>query len=53
MITGKYKAIVDAQKAEISVSAEGYFGEMQKTDTPSKIRRIGWFAFTWSLSWKL
>ena len=31
----------DAQKTEISVSADGDFGEMKKTETPSKRRRVG------------
>ena len=31
----------DAQKTDISVSADGYFGEMKKTETPSKSRRVG------------
>ena len=33
----KLKQIVDAQKTEISVSADGDFGEMKITETPSKI----------------
>ena len=32
---------VSAQKTEISISADGDFGEMKKTETPSKSRRVG------------
>ena len=32
---------VGAQKTEISISADGDFGEKKKTDTPSKSRRVG------------
>ena len=32
---------VDAQKTEISVSAEGDFDEMKKTETPSKRQIFG------------
>ena len=39
--TGKKSGkFVDAQKTEISVSADGDFGEMKKTETPSKRRRV-------------
>ena len=31
----------DGQRKEISISAAGYFGEMKKTETPSKRRRVG------------
>ena len=30
----------DARKTQISVSADGDFGEMKKTETPSKRRRL-------------
>ena len=32
---------VGAQNTEISISADGDFGEMRKTETPSKSRRVG------------
>ncbi len=32
---------VDAQKTDISVSVEGDFGEMKKTETPSKRQIFG------------
>ena len=32
----------DGQKTEISISADGDFGEMKKTETPSKRRRESW-----------
>ena len=35
---------VDAEHTDISVSADGDFGEMKKTETPSKSRRIGRYA---------
>ena len=31
----------DGQKMEISISAAEYFGEMKKTETPSKRRIVG------------
>ena len=31
-------------RREISISADGDFGEMKKTDTPSKSRRVGRYA---------
>ena len=34
----------DSQKTEICISADGDFGEMKKTETPSKIRRVGRYA---------
>ena len=34
----------DGQKTEILISAAGYFGEMKKTETPSKRRRVGSYA---------
>ena len=35
---------VGAQKAGISIYADGDFGEMKKTETPSKSRRVGMYA---------
>ena len=35
----------DAQKTGISVSADGYFGDLKKTETPSKRRRVGRLVF--------
>ncbi len=32
---------IGAQNTEISISADGDFGEMKKTETPSKSRRVG------------
>ena len=37
---------VDAQKTEISISAVGDFGEMEKTATPTKSRRVGRYALS-------
>ena len=34
----------DGQKTEISISADGDFGDMKKTETPSKRRRVGRYA---------
>ena len=31
----------DGHTTEISISADGYFGEMKKTETPSKRWRVG------------
>ena len=36
------------QKTEISISATGYFGEMKKTETPSKRRRVGRWVIFWT-----
>ena len=35
---------VGAQKTEISISADGDFGQLKKTETPSKSRRVGRYA---------
>ena len=40
-ITGKYEVIVDAQKSEISISADTDFDGMKKAETLSKRRRVG------------
>ena len=37
---------VGAQKPEISISADEDFGEMKKTATPSKSRRVGRYAMS-------
>ena len=39
-INGRYTIIVVAQKTEISISADGDFGEMKKMETLSKRRRV-------------
>ena len=36
--------LVVAQKTEISISADGDFSEIKKTETPSKSRRVGRYA---------
>ena len=44
------KKFVAAQKTEISISADGDFGEMKKTETPSKRLRVGrWLLFLFSV----
>ena len=40
-MTRAKKFVDDGQKPEISISAEGDFGEMKKTETPSKSLRVG------------
>ena len=35
----------DVQKTEILISADGDFGEMKNTGTPSKRRTVGWHRF--------
>ena len=37
--------IIDAQKTEISISADRDFSEIKKTETPSKRRRVGRYAY--------
>ena len=40
----------DSQNMEISVTADGYSGEMKKRETPSKSRRVGRFVLV-SIIW--